>query len=185
MRARSTSAAGGAAIRHDYARIWRRLKPAERDRRISQALARLSEGETLAQVAATWKASAPTLCRALIAYAPQEWRRALAARALVRYEQAINRHTEEPSNPMTRARAWATRWHLAFALHNLAKAEIEVRGWEVNGRCPQCAQPRSVTAMIGRKARRPAWCVQCGWEGHTKRYLLDQLQVAPAGAASR
>lgn len=172
-------------MRHDYARIWRRIKPAERDRRITQALARLSEGETLAQVAATWKASAPTLCRALIAYAPQEWRRALAARALVRYEQAINRHVEEPRNPMTRARVWATRWHLAFALHKLAKTEIQVRGWELSGRCPQCAHPHAVYAVIGRHARRPAWCFRCGWEGDAMRYLLDQLQAAPAGAASR
>lgn len=170
----------GAAARNDYARTWRRLKPAERDRRITQALTRLADGETLAQVAATWSVSRSTLCRALIAYAPQEWRRALAARAIVRYEQAVNRHTEEPGNPMTRARAWATRWHLEYALGVLAQADVEARGLEYRGTCPDCGE-QSVYARIGRAAK----CYQCGWEGEATRYLLDQIQVAPAGAASR
>lgn len=169
------------AARHDYARIWRRLKPAERDRRITQALSRLAEGETLAQVATTWKASAATLCRALIAYAPTEWRRALAARALVRYEQAVNRHTEEPRNPITRARAWATRWHLEFALLKLAQADVKPFGEVFIGPCPQCREGRIWAGIDARVVD----CAQCGWEGDGWSYLRGLVQASPAGAASR
>lgn len=173
------------AERHDYARIWRRLKPAERDRRITQALARLAEGETLAQVGAAWTMTASALCRALIAYAPLEWRRALVARALIKYEQACDRLTAEPVNPTARARVWATRWHLEHALMVLGRAQVEVRGREFIGPCPQCSparvRARSVYARIGRPAR----CSECGWEGDSRRYLLEQVHAAPAPAALR
>lgn len=182
----SNSAQRGTAVeRHDYARIWRRLRPAERDRRITQALARLAEGETLAQVAAAWTMTASALCRALIAYAPLEWRRALVARALIKYEQACDRLTAEPGNTIARARVWATRWHFEHALLRLAQADVEIRGQEFIGPCPQCVsharvRARSVYARIGRPAR----CSECGWEGDSRRYLLEQVHAAPASAAS-
>lgn len=169
-----------ATVRHDYARTWRKVRPAERDRRITQALARLSDGETLAQVAATWSISKSTLCRALLAYAPTEWRRALAARAIVRYQVAADAYAEDPRNPIARGRAWAARWHLEYALTKLANVStVSVRGHAFTGLCPNCNH-QSVCGRIGQAAR----CYRCEWEGDAKRYLLDQLQ-APAEGGRR
>ncbi len=162
---------GVPATLHDYARIWRRLKPGERDRRITQALDRLAEGETLAQVAATWSIQKSALCRALIAYAPQEWRGALAARALLRYHLATERFTEEPKNPVARARAWATRWHLEYELGKLGNP-VALKGQEFVGPCIECGN-RTAYAKIGRPAR----CFKCGWEGNSKRYLLKRVRA--------
>jgi len=155
--------------RHDYARCWGRLGPVERDRRLTEALRRLADGDTLAQVAATWRMSGSALCRALIAYAPQEWRQALAARALVRYEHAINRHAAEPGNATARARVWATRWHLEHALKVLARTRVQLLGTELVGPCGQCGA--QVYARLGRSAQ----CYMCGWEGDARGYVLDHL----------
>ena len=169
------------ATRHDYARIWRRLKPGERDRRICEALDRLAEGETLARVAATWSIQASALCRALLAYAPLEWRRALTARALVRYQQAADSYAADPRNPIARARAWRTRWYLEHALKVLARTDIELQGNFLVGPCPYCRE-RSVYARIGRGAR----CYACGWEDDdAKQYLREQLQGLTGGASRR
>ncbi len=163
---------GGAASRHDYARCWRGLKPADRDKRLTEALRRLADGETLAQVAATWSISASALCRALIAYAPQEWRRALTARAVVRYQAAMDLHATEPGNPMARARAWAARWHLEHALRVLAESTVRPLGWEFVGRCPKC-EGRVYVRRNG-----SASCYLCGWEGGGGAYLLAEIAAA-------
>lgn len=166
-----------ASARHDYARVWRRVRPAERDRRIAQALGRLSDGETLAQVAATWKISASSLCRALLAYAPGEWRRALAARALVRYEEAADEYRKEPGNPIARGRAWATRWHFEYSLSKLSGApSVSVLAVPMlKGVCPNCSG-HSAVGRIGQTVR----CYKCEWEAPTKEYVLG-LQC-PEGA---
>ena len=162
-----------AAARHDYVRIWRKVRPAERDRRIAHALARLAEGETLAQVAATWSMSGSALCRALLAYAPGEWRRALAARAIVKYEAATDEYLADPRNPVARGRAWATRWHLEHALSKLGTAPgVSVRMPVFTGDCPNCSH-RSVCGKIGQAAR----CYRCEWEGDAKSYLLGDPQA--------
>lgn len=168
--------------KHDYSRIWRGLKPAERDRRITAALSRWAEGETLAEIACTWNTTASSVCRALIAYAPMEWRRALVARALLKYEQAQDLFLREPGNTMARARAWATRWHLEHALLKLAKAGVMGRGQEFIGPCPRCS-PRGESKPVYARIGRPARCSACGWEGDSRRYLLDQAEAAPVGAA--
>lgn len=157
-----------AATRHDYARIWRSLKAAERNRRIGIALERLAAGETLAQVAATWSISASALCRALLAYAPIEWRRALAARAVVRYQDAADKLAEEPRNPMARARAWATRWHLDHALR-LAGLDVRVgRTGPIRGPCNDCGS--GTVWVTGKSAR----CVSCGTESAPLDYLAPR-----------
>ena len=172
----SALAQAGTTSRHDYARIWRHLRQDHRDKRLTLALERLSEGQTLAQVGAAWGISGSALCRALLAYAPLEWRRALVARALLRYEQASDQFTADPGNSTARGRVWAARWHLEYALQKLVDASaVTVRLPSVSGDCPACSRS-SACGKIGQAAH----CYRCGWEGEAKRYLLDQLQ-APSG----
>lgn len=170
-----------AVERHDYARTWRKVRPAERDRRISQALARLTEGETLAQVAATWSMSAGSLCRVLLAYAPGEWRRALAARAMVRYEEAAEAYAADPQNSIARGKAWATRWHFDYSLSKLANVPaLSALGGAYLLTCPKCTNLRAAWRP-GQAIR----CYGCDWEADARRYLLGESQAPATGAASR
>lgn len=160
-----------AARRHDYARTWHKVRPAERDRRITKALARLTEGETLAQVAATWSMSAGSLCRVLIAYAPGEWRRALAARAMVRYLEATDEYLADPQNSIARGRAWAARWHLEHALTKLANvSDVKILPRALIGPCPNCGNRSAI--WRGGEAMS---CHECDWEGDSRAYLLGQF----------
>jgi hypothetical protein len=160
--------------RHDYARVWRTLNPSERDRRITHALNRLSEGATLEQIAAEWRINKSALCRALIAYAPLEWRIAKVARAWVRYEQIIEDGLKDPGNPVTRAKAWYARWHLEYSFRFLEKVRLALRGRELVGRCPDCKQPRSVVVFPKKKAR----CFHCGWDGELAEVLKKAARAA-------
>lgn len=166
---------------HDYSRIWSRLKPADRNRRLSEALRRLAKGETLAQVAATWRASTADLCRALLGHAPNEWSKALAARALVRFIEAGDAHLKEPRNSMARAKALALRWHLEYALQVFCPGMFKLAGWEIVGSCPRCEE-RSVYLAPSRPAR----CCECGWQGNARKWLLRAaLPNPPVGPPQR
>lgn len=157
------------------------LKPTERDRRITQALARLSDGETLAQVAATWSISKSTLCRVLIAYAPGEWRRALAARAIVRYLEATDEYLADPKNLIARGKAWATRWHFEYSLSKLPSAPaVSVRGPAFIGPCSNCH--RQSASWRGGEAVR---CCECEWEANARRYLLGDTQAPTTSTEAR
>ena len=160
-------------MNHDYPRVWRRLKPAELDKRITLALSKLTSGQTLRQVGEIVGLDPADLCRVLIHYAPKEWRIALTARALLRHEDALN-DNQSHSNTITRARIWATGWHLSYALDKLAKTELRLRGHELCGQCPDCKQ-ESAYAPIG--TTKPARCYKCGWEGDAKAYCLSRLST--------
>lgn len=110
------------------------------------------------------------LCRALIAYASGEWRRALTARALCKYVEAADRHSVDPRNPITRARAWATRWHLEHAMAKLAKVDMLPVGSGYYGRCPKCDDGRTVYAVPGARAE----CLSCGWKGKARDFLIGR-----------
>ena len=157
---------------------WARLTTAERKRRIKIALDRLAAGETLKQVGKTWNLYPPDLCRLLIHHAPVAWRNALAARALARYEQAINERELAPTNIVLRARVAVTRWHLSYALDKLAKTELRLRGQELCGQCPDCKQ-ESAYAPIG--TTKPARCYKCDWTGDAKAYCLSRLSTGKDG----
>ncbi len=156
----------------DYPRIWPRLDEAERNRRLTAALSRLAAGETLRKVANTWGLSGSSLCRALLAYAPLEWRRALVARAMVRHFDAMDALMADPVNSIARARAWYSRWHLDHAIAKFSEKAIELRGSEFLGQCQACGE-RSVYAHV----ERPAHCFSCGWQGDSREYLLALIDV--------
>lgn len=103
----------------------------------------------------------------------------MAARAMLRYQEATDRHAADPGNPIARAQAWASRWHLDYALKKLCNTSLTVRGQEYIGKCPGCGA-RNVYARIGAEAR----CYGCEWTGEAKRYLLDQLQTPATVAAN-
>lgn len=157
-------------IRHDYARIWRRLEPKDRDRRITLALKRLAEGETLREVATTWSVSAATLCRALIAWAPSEWRAALVAQTLAQAEAIAN---GERNITRAQERLKLLEWRMK---RTLRAGPLESLGQEMIGPCPQCSQPRSVYVRARKRGdassgAHEAKCFQCEWEGDRRGYL--------------
>lgn len=154
-------------LQHDYARIWRRLKPVERNQRVTLALDKLSKGATLLEVSKTWKhMHEATLCMALLAYAPTAFPRALASQAIYRHLQAIN------AKPVDRATAWYTRWHMERSIEKLRIAELTKSGHHFRGKCPDCsnlslyADPESL-----------AKCYECGYEESGKEYLLNQINM--------
>lgn len=160
----------------DYSRIWRRLKPRELDRRLTQAIDRWTAGETLEQIAATWGASGSTLCRVLLAHAPTEWRQALVARAYVKFEQAKAQQEVETGN-IARARAQVAlaRWHLEWALKKLASVPLRIVGRELRGACPDCGEPGQVFASSDR-----AHCYVCGWDGAAVTYVKAAVGTTAA-----
>lgn len=157
---------------HDYARIWRRVPPAERDRRISIALERLAAGENLQNVAATWRMHTSSLCRALLAYAPSQWRMALVARAIVRHDVAVSAALDTPGK-LASARVYLAEWHLDHSLRVAglmaprSKQQIARKGKAnpIKGPCPDCAS--GTTWVSGTSAR----CLSCGTESSTLDYL--------------
>lgn len=165
-----------AANRHDYARIWRNLRPAERDRRISTALKLWSEGATLKEVARRWNISRSALCQALIAYAPKTWQQALLARAIVHMEdaqQAVD--TAMGVNLISaRKRLKLRQWHVERAMAGtVGRSALRRIGREINGPCPKCGDAKGV--YVGRK--RPARCFTCDWEGERESYLATASRV--------
>jgi hypothetical protein len=155
-----------ATARPDYARIWRRLKPDVRNRRIGQALTRLAEGETLEQVGTTWDITAASLCRALIAWAPCEWRAALVSQTIAQAEAIANGQRK-----LTRAqeRLKLLEWRMK---RTLRAGPLQALGHELIGPCPECKHPRSVYV----RAKRPAQCFECGWEGDRQQYLTGAVK---------
>lgn len=159
----------------DYSRIWSDLDRADLDQRITEALTRLASGETLAQVSNTWRVHRSTLCRALLAYAPTEWRRALTARALVRYLEAYDHLiADNPRNTTWRARVAYARWHLEHALTKLTQTQLRVAGeGRFSGPCNECGGEWSVSVSRG-----PAQCIGCGWRGPGDSYLARIIAEA-------
>jgi hypothetical protein len=151
---------GGAAQRHDYARIWRGLSPRERDRRIAEAIRRVANGEELATIGRTWNIGAPALCMAMIAYAPNQWAAALVAQSLAQAEDITAGRVK-----LTRAqeRLKLLEWRMK---RTLRRSGLQVRGQELFGPCPACKEGR---AYVG--GRRPARCFACDWSGDRKNYL--------------
>lgn len=154
------------AGRHDYARIWAKLKPEVRDRRITRALRRLAEGETLREVSTAWSVTPATLCRALIAWAPTQWRAALVSQTLAQAEAIAN---GERNITRARERLKLLEWRMK---RTLISGPLQFRGWELVGPCAACGHESGVYV----RKNGPARCYQCDWTGGRNRYLRSQIR---------
>ena len=166
-----------APTRHDYARIWRRLDPRARDRRISQALERVAAGETLAEVGQLVGLSESGLCQALLAYAPTVWRQALVAREMVRTDRAaeLADHAARADLAQWQAasRHWAAcRLRLDRLLAGTWGRAARRQGREVLVPCPACNGQASLA--VGR----PAQCYACGWSAAVSLVSLSANRKA-------